>query len=1184
MISKVSLAIVFVLIFSPAFAYAVQPHYLLKDVTPGQATDPFALRFINGTYFCVINSYGVLEDCKLENFQALPAITASRVVTTDSSGYITTSTISTTILGYLSTLSSNVQDQIDAISGSMEVNTMEGGSARLTKTNSTSEVILKNFDDTTTIAFTNGTDSITANVVTGSIDDAELGTGIDTTQLGSGGVTSTEFGYIGTLSSDAQTQINSKGALDDVHLEGTEISNSRPDLNFNDTSTINVNVQDSSATTSANVTMSIVANSIDDAELGTGIDAVQIGGGGVTSSEFDFLADVTSLIQAQINGKQATLGYTAENIANKNQNNGYAGLGSTGQIPVSQMNATFLSKSLYNTVFGIPQLNSVGKLNSEQMNSTSSGITEVNTMEGGSARLTKTNSTSEVILKNFDDTTTIAFTNGTDSITANVVTGSIDDAELGTGIDAVQIGDGSVTSTEFQRINTVSSNVQDQLDGKQATLGYTAGTLDDILLENIEISNSRANLNYNDTSTINFSINDDPTKGQANVTADIVANSIGDAQIGTGIDTTQLGTGGVTSTEFGYIGTLSSDAQTQINGKQATLGYTAENIANKNQNNGYAGLGSTGQIPVSQMNATFLSKSLYNTVFGIPQLNSVGKLNSEQMNSTSSGITEVNTMEGGSARLSKTNSTSEVVLKNFLDTGTISWTNGTTQLSAGIVANSIDDAELGTGIDTTQLAGGGVTSSEFDFIATLSSNAQTQITARELSSNKGIADGYPSLNNLALLSNNQLASNTNSSENCLKGDRTWGSCSAGSGITEVNTIEGGSARLSKTNSTSEVVLKNFLDTGTISWTNGTTQLSAGIVANSIDDAELGTGIDAVQIGGGGVTSTEFDFLADVTSLIQAQFTGKQSTSEKGSASGYTPLNSNSLIPSRFLGSGTNSSSNFLRGDNSWSSALVTSITGTANNLTASASTGAITLNLGSNVLTTGGSAQTITKGLTLNSATLGGQINFNGQTILNTGTLTLPTSTDTLMGKATTDTMTEKTLRTNSTGNAVIADPSLAILTAGGATLQASGSPPKTTIDGTNMDYITLDFDPSTDETVIWNFEIPTDVDASQNIAVDIKYLKSSAGASDGVCWSGAFLGRVAGEAVDSSFGTAVLTCDSTINTAGQLDTHHLSFTTAQHGLSAGDVVFFKLFRDADNGSDGLTVDIRLIDVKVSWT
>lgn len=43
-------------------------------------------------------------------------------------------------------------------------------------------------------------------------------------------------------------------------------------------------------------------------------------------------------------------------------------------------------------------------------------------------------------------------------------------SDLPTGIDATKIADGSVTSTEFQYINTVTSNVQTQIDGKQATL------------------------------------------------------------------------------------------------------------------------------------------------------------------------------------------------------------------------------------------------------------------------------------------------------------------------------------------------------------------------------------------------------------------------------------------------------------------------------------------------------------------------------------------------------------------------------------------------------------------------------------------------------------------------------------------------------------------------------------------
>lgn len=41
-------------------------------------------------------------------------------------------------------------------------------------------------------------------------DDINASAAIDATKIGAGGVTSTEFGYIGTLTSDAQTQINAK--------------------------------------------------------------------------------------------------------------------------------------------------------------------------------------------------------------------------------------------------------------------------------------------------------------------------------------------------------------------------------------------------------------------------------------------------------------------------------------------------------------------------------------------------------------------------------------------------------------------------------------------------------------------------------------------------------------------------------------------------------------------------------------------------------------------------------------------------------------------------------------------------------------------------------------------------------------------------------------------------------------
>ena len=58
-----------------------------------------------------------------------------------------------------------------------------------------------------------------------------------------------------------------------------------------------------------------------------------------------------------------------------------------------------------------------------------------------------------------------------DSIAASAVTdakigtGAVTNAKLGTGIDAAKLADGSVTSTELQYINSLSSNAQTQISG-----------------------------------------------------------------------------------------------------------------------------------------------------------------------------------------------------------------------------------------------------------------------------------------------------------------------------------------------------------------------------------------------------------------------------------------------------------------------------------------------------------------------------------------------------------------------------------------------------------------------------------------------------------------------------------------------------------------------------------------------
>ena len=59
-------------------------------------------------------------------------------------------------------------------------------------------------------------------------------------------------------------------------------------------------------------------------------------------------------------------------------------------------------------------------------------------------------------------------------VSAPLVNANIDAAAA---IDASKIADGSVSSTEFQYINSLSSNAQDQIDGKQADVVTTQGDL-----------------------------------------------------------------------------------------------------------------------------------------------------------------------------------------------------------------------------------------------------------------------------------------------------------------------------------------------------------------------------------------------------------------------------------------------------------------------------------------------------------------------------------------------------------------------------------------------------------------------------------------------------------------------------------------------------------------------------------
>ena len=119
--------------------------------------------------------------------------------------------------------------------------------------------------------------------------------------------------------------------------------------------------------------------------------------------------------------------------------------------------------------------------------------------------------TSGAVTLNADVTgsSTTTFTNKTIDAdgTGNSIT-NIEDANIkaAAAIDATKIADGSVTSTEFQFINSLSSNAQTQIDAKQATID-SSNRLNANLIHDGSVDNTEFGFLDGVTSSIQTQIN-----------------------------------------------------------------------------------------------------------------------------------------------------------------------------------------------------------------------------------------------------------------------------------------------------------------------------------------------------------------------------------------------------------------------------------------------------------------------------------------------------------------------------------------------------------------------------------------------------------------------------------------------------------------------------------------------------
>ena len=688
--------------------------------------------------------------------------------------------------------------------------------------------------------------------------------------ISAGSVSNTEFDYLDGVTSAIQTQLDGKQAtltfgiasdnvlqsngtmadneflkVDGTKIEGRSTSEVKTDLSLN-------NVENTALSTwagSSNITTvgSITAGewagtAIADAYISSAstwnakqdaitasnrLNANLISAGSVSNTEFDYIDGVTSNIQTQLDAKQATI-----NSSNRlNANLISAGSVSNTEFDyldgVTSAIQTQLNAKQDSLTFGIATdnvLQSNGTMADDEFLKV-----DGTKIEGRSASEVKT----DLSLNNVENTALSTFAGSTNittlgSITAGQWAGTaIEDAYIASAgswnakqdaitssnrLNANLVSNGSVSNTEFDYLDGVTSNIQTQLDAKQASLSFGIST------DNV--------LQSNGTMADNEFLKVDGTKiegrSTSEVKTDLSLNNVENTALSTWAGSSNITTvGSISAGEWGgtaIAGGYISSASTW-NAKQDALsfGISSDNVLRSNgtmADNEFLKVDGTkiegrdaGQVK-TDLSLNNVENTALSTWGGSSNITTVGSISAGEWAGTAIGDSYI--------------------------------------ASAGSWNGKQDAITSSNRLNANLVSAGSVSNTEFDYLDGVTSAIQTQLNGKQASLSFGIS------------TDNVLQSNGTMSDNqFLKVDGTK--------------IEGRSA----SDVRSDIDAQETIDTSN--------RLSATLVGAN-----------------GNISNTEYGYLNGVSSNIQTQLNGKQASLSFGISSDNVLQSNGTMSDNEFL--------------------------------------------------------------------------------------------------------------------------------------------------------------------------------------------------------------------------------------------------------------------------------------------